>query len=115
MKQRITYSLKSLVTELFCKVHNDEMSIPDAVDALMGLIEGDVKLPTEEEIVHSKVDPLFMVGVVPVMEYCEIQEIRPKRSGGWKYFVYNKKHTYSTGWVSEDELIKKISLEKEKI
>lgn len=112
MKEKTTYTLRSMITELFCRVHSNEIDIPEAVDALMLLIEGGVRMPNDEVIVHSKIEPLFQIGVVPVMTYCEIQEIRPSSNGGWRYFIYNKKHTYSTGWITEDELIKKISLEK---
>ena len=111
MKEKATYTLRSLITELFCKVHSNEMDIPEAVESLMKMIEGGVTLPTEE-IPKSKIEPLFEIGTVPVMGYCEIQEIRPRRTGGWRYFVYNKKHTYSTGWMTEDELIRRIEQEK---
>lgn len=113
MKQKTTYTLRSLITELFCKVHNNDMDIPEAVDALMRLIEGDVTLPTEETPT-SKIEPLFEKGIVPILTHCEIQEIRPTGSGGWRYFIYDKKHTYSTGWLTEDDLIKKIAKHKSK-
>lgn len=114
MKDKTTYTLRSMITELICRVHSNEIDIPEAVNALLSLIEDGEMLPDNEVIVHGKVEPLFQTGVVPIMGHCEIQEIRPTSTGGWKYFVYNKKHTYSTGWITEDELIKKISLEKEK-
>ena len=107
MKKKTTYTLRTLITELFCKVHNNEMDIPEAVEQLMALIEGDVTLP-EEDTPNSKIDPLFKKGNVPLMDGCSIQETKTTKNGGYKYFILNSKSVYGCGWVSEDELIKRI-------
>lgn len=117
MKDKIVQSLRSLVTEMFCKVHSDEMEIPEAVERIMVLIESDFsELKEEKKFKNHKVEPLFQEGRMPVDEFkhCFIQEIKPTPNGSYKYFIYNSYNTYGSGWLTEDELIDKIKKAQKK-
>lgn len=117
MKDKITQSLRSLVTEMFCKVHSNELEIPEAVERMMILVESDFsELKEEKRFTNHKVDPLFQKGKLPIEElsHCSIQEIKPMENGGYKYFIFNSYNSYASGWLTEDELIERIEIARKK-
>jgi hypothetical protein len=52
-------------------------------------------------------DPIFQIGMVPRMPWCDIQKVEMALNGRWDYFI-NDPTFHCSGWVSEDRLIEEI-------
>jgi len=113
MTDKTNKPVKSLVNELFRKVYSNEMKIPDAVDSVIFLIENS-SMNSEKNESNSDIDPLFSKGSLPVdeLKHIVIQNIKEVENGNYMYFIHNLYNPYTSGWISEDNLIEKINKSK---
>ena len=104
-------SVKSQITEIIIKAHSDKITIPEAVENIMEHMKIDLVQEENNDTKSIIVDPLFEKGPLPVdeLKHCVIQEIQQTRSGNYRYFIHDKYNSYGSGWLSEDDLIKKIT------
>lgn len=115
IRDDVDKSLKSLITEIIIKAHSNEIKIPEAVEKIIKLMKTDVVEKERKTELSKTVDPLFEKGPLPLNElsYCEIQKIKQTENGNYKYFIHNKYNSYGSGWITEDDLIKKLVNAKE--
>ena len=116
MRSDVDKTTRSLITELIIKTHNNEIKIPEAVDKILNLMKTDTVEKENKTPIVKNVDPLFEKGTLPVDElnHWVIQEIQQMSNGNYRYFIYDKYNTYGSGWLTEDELIDKITKTKQK-
>jgi hypothetical protein len=109
-------TIKSIINDLFCKVYNNEIEIPKAVASVLSLINNNTNENNNYVKKNNTIDPLFSTGPLPTTElsHCIIQSIQEIDDNNYSYFIHNTYNPYSSGWITEDELIKKIIIEKEK-
>lgn len=76
------------------------------------MIEATSPVPARSRTVKPQLtDPLFRVGVVPFIPWCEIQDALPV-ADGWHYFIRNSYNPWASGWMTEDDVVAEVTKAK---